>query len=84
MLPVTALIWVSSTHAVQVLDSVSAVAGKHVDTRSVPGPVGVMSRNFSNARIYSIGWQSKFDLRAGIERTYPWIAQQVKTATVTV
>ena len=47
--------------------------GVHID-----GPVGVQSRNFSNARIYSIGWRSQFDLRAGIEQTYPWVAAQVE------
>ena len=60
--------------------TVAQVAGKKIGTKTVPGPVGVQSRNFSNERIYSIGWQSKFDLKAGIQRTYPWIAQQVKAA----
>jgi GDP-D-mannose 3', 5'-epimerase len=64
----------------ELVDVVAAVAGKRIHVKSVPGPVGVMSRNFSNDRIYSIGWQSRFDLRAGIERTYPWIEQQVKAA----
>ena len=64
----------------ELVETVSAVAGKHVEIKSVPGPVGVMSRNFSNARIYSIGWESKFDLKAGIERTYPWIERQVTAA----
>jgi nucleoside-diphosphate-sugar epimerase len=64
----------------ELVDTVAQVAGKRIATRSVPGPVGVMSRNFSNARIYSIGWKSKFDLRAGIERTYPWIERQARNA----
>jgi len=62
----------------ELVETVSAVAGKRVEIRPVPGPVGVMSRNFSNDRIYSIGWRSQVDLRAGIERTYPWIEQQVR------
>jgi hypothetical protein len=33
--------------------------------------------NFSNERIYSVGWRSQFDLKAGIELTYPGIEQQV-------
>jgi len=61
----------------ELVDIVSAVAGKRVQIKSVSGPVGVHSRNFSNDRIYSIGWRSQFGLKAGIERTYPWIAQQV-------
>ena len=64
----------------ELVDIVSVVAGKRVQIKSVPGPVGVHSRNFSNDRIYSIGWRSRFGLKAGIERTYPWIAQQVEAA----
>jgi GDP-D-mannose 3',5'-epimerase len=64
----------------ELVDTVAAVAGKRVGIVSVAGPVGVHSRNFSNDRIYSIGWRSRFDLRAGIERTYPWIARQVEAA----
>jgi nucleoside-diphosphate-sugar epimerase len=40
--------------------------------------VGVHSRNFSNERIYSIGWKSQFSLEDGIRLTYPWVEQQVK------
>ncbi len=68
----------------ELVETVAAVAGKRVNITSVPGPVGVMSRNFSNERIYSIGWQSAFDLRAGIGRTYPWIEQQVKANAIAV
>jgi len=64
----------------ELVETVAAVAGKRIHVRHVEGPVGVQSRNFSNARIYSIGWQSRFDLRAGIGRTYPWIETQVKAA----
>jgi len=61
----------------ELVETVAAVAGKRIVIKPVKGPVGVQSRNFSNERIYSIGWRSRFDLRAGIERTYPWVAQQV-------
>jgi GDP-D-mannose 3',5'-epimerase len=64
----------------ELVETVAAVAGKRVNVQHVQGPVGVQSRNFSNARIYSLGWQARFDLRAGIERTYPWIEAQVKQA----
>ena len=56
------------------------VAGKRITLRHVDGPVGVHSRNFSNARIYSLGWTAKVDLEAGLALTYPWIASQVKAA----
>jgi nucleoside-diphosphate-sugar epimerase len=60
--------------------TVAAVAGKHIKIRHVDSPVGVQSRNFSNRRIYSIGWRPKFFLKDGIQRTYPCIEAQV-TAT---
>jgi nucleoside-diphosphate-sugar epimerase len=61
----------------QLVDTVAAVAGKRVHIKSVPGPVGVRSRNFSNEKIYSTGWRPRFSLRDGIERTYPWVEAQV-------
>lgn len=64
----------------QLVETVAQVAGKKIHIKPIAGPVGVQSRNFSNERIYSIGWRSQFDLKAGIERTYPWIEQQVKAA----
>jgi GDP-D-mannose 3',5'-epimerase len=54
-------------------------SGKKLSIKHVPGPVGVQSRNFSNARIYSLGWQAKVFLEDGIRLTYPWVAEQVKT-----
>ncbi|MEI6149745.1 MAG: NAD-dependent epimerase/dehydratase family protein [bacterium] len=64
----------------ELVDIVAAVAGKTLQVKTVPGPVGVQSRNFSNERIYSIGWQSRFDLKDGITRNYPWIVKQVRKA----
>ena len=62
----------------ELVNTVMAVSGKKVQIKHVPGPVGVQSRNFSNERIYSLGWQAKFYLKDGISRTYPWIEEQVK------
>ena len=59
---------------------VSEVAGKRLHIRHVDGPVGVQSRNFSNARIESLGWCPKYFLKDGIALTYPWIESQVKLA----
>ena len=64
----------------ELVATVAEVAGKHVNIKHIDGPVGVQSRNFSNARIYSLGWESHFNLKAGIERTYSWIEAQVKAA----
>jgi GDP-D-mannose 3',5'-epimerase len=64
----------------ELVETVIEVAGKRVQVKYVPGPVGVQSRNFSNARIYSLGWQPKVFLREGIALTYPWIEEQVRAA----
>jgi len=61
----------------ELVDTVTEVAGKQIYIKYVVGPVGVQSRNFSNARIYSTGWRARFFLKEGIARTYPWIEQQV-------
>jgi len=64
----------------QLVETVAKVAGKRIGVRYVSGPVGVRSRNFSNARIYSTGWQPRVSLREGISRTYPWIEEQTRIA----
>jgi GDP-D-mannose 3',5'-epimerase len=62
----------------ELVDTVIEVSGKTIHKKYVEGPVGVQARNFSKARIHSLGWEAKFSLKEGIERTYPWIERQVK------
>ena len=64
----------------ELVEAVAAVAGKRIQVRHIEGPVGVQSRNFSNARIESLGWRAQIFLRDGIARTYPWIQKQVEAA----
>jgi nucleoside-diphosphate-sugar epimerase len=64
----------------ELVETVAAVAGKTVSVRHVDGPVGVQSRNFSNAAIEALGFQARYPLRRGIAATYPWVAEQVRTA----
>jgi nucleoside-diphosphate-sugar epimerase len=64
----------------ELIDTVALVAGKKVKTRWIKGPVGVQSRNFSNDKIYSLGWKSKYSLKDGVALTYPWVAEQVNKA----
>jgi nucleoside-diphosphate-sugar epimerase len=61
----------------ELVEVCAEVSGKKVNIKHVDGPVGVQSRNFSNERIYSTGWEPKVFLKEGIERTYPWVAEQV-------
>jgi len=62
------------------VEIVARVAQKKITVKHIDGPVGVQSRNFSNAKIYSTGWRALFNTEAGIKKTYPWIEQQVKKA----
>jgi GDP-D-mannose 3', 5'-epimerase len=64
----------------ELVATVSEVAKKKVKIQHVDGPVGVESRNFSNERIYSLGWKARFSLRDGIAKTYPWVEAQVRAA----
>jgi len=62
----------------ELVETVAHVAGKRIDIRYVDGPVGVQARNQSSARGYAMGWECRHGLKDGIEKTYPWIEQQVK------
>ena len=64
----------------ELVNTVIEVAGKEIHKKYVEGPVGVQARNFSKARIHSLGWGAKVSLKDGIALTYPWIEAQVKTA----
>jgi len=63
---------------VELVSTVAEAAGKRIYVRNIEGPVGVQSRNFSNGRIFSIGWRAKYYLRDGIAHIYPWVEAQVK------
>ena len=62
----------------ELVQTVAEAAGKKIHIQHIKGPVGVQSRNFSNERIYSLGWKPRFYLKDGIAQTYPWIEAQVK------
>ena len=64
----------------QLVSMVAEVAGKTVRIEHVPGPVGVLARYHTTDRIKSTGWRANYSLRDGLERTYPWIAEQVSSA----
>ena len=67
----------------ELAETIAEISGKSFTFKHVEGPVGVQSRNFSNGRIYSIGWKSRYDLKDGISLTYPWVEQQVKQDRLT-
>jgi len=61
--------------------TIAEVAAKKINIKHIEGPVGVQSRNFSNAKIYTTGWRAQFSLKEGIAQTYPWVEEQVKAST---
>ena len=57
------------------------IAGKKLELKNVPGPVGVMGRNSDNRLIQEkLGWAPSKPLRYGLEKLYVWIEQQIKNA----
>lgn len=57
---------------------VASIADKKILINNIPGPVGVRGRNSDNTLILNrLKWEPKFDLRAGLEKTYPWIKSKV-------
>jgi len=68
----------------ELVAAVAEASGKTIHIKHIKGPVGVQSRNFSNERIYALGWKPRFFLKDGIARTYPWIEAQVKATQAAV
>ena len=64
----------------ELANTVAEISGKRIHLNHIEGPVGVQSRNFSNERIYSIGWKANYYLKDGISLTYPWVEEQVLNA----
>ncbi len=60
---------------------VMEIAGKSLSIKHIPGPLGVRGRNSDNKLIREkLGWAPSRPLREGLEKTYAWIAEQVKQA----
>jgi GDP-D-mannose 3', 5'-epimerase len=54
------------------------ISGKNLKIKNIEGPTGVRGRNSDNALIREkLNWAPSLTLRAGIETTYKWIAEQV-------
>ena len=56
------------------VDIVCEIAGKTLEKRHIPGPMGVRGRNSDNRLIAEkLHWRPSHPLRAGLEKTYQWI-----------
>lgn len=57
------------------------IANKNLKIRHIPGPLGVKGRNSDNKLIKKkLGWAPNYSLKKGIQKTYPWILDQVNKA----
>ena len=56
------------------------ISGKNLKIKNIEGPEGVRGRNSDN-KLYrqKIGWEVSQPLNMGIEKTYQWIEEQVKS-----
>ncbi|MDG1389171.1 MAG: NAD-dependent epimerase/dehydratase family protein [Halioglobus sp.] len=61
--------------------TVMKVSGKQLGITNIEGPQGVRGRNSDNTLVEQrLGWRPDTNLEAGIEKTYRWIAEQVRAA----
>jgi nucleoside-diphosphate-sugar epimerase len=64
----------------QLVDMVADIAGKRLKKRHVEGPTGVRGRNSDNRLIKEkLAWLPTKSLRSGLEKTYEWTEQQLRT-----
>ena len=65
----------------QLAQMVMDIAGKKIEIRHIEGPLGVRGRNSDNRLIeHELGWKPDYPLRKGMELTYRWIENQVRSA----
>lgn len=60
--------------------TVADIAGKDIHIKHVEGPQGVRGRNSDNTLIHQeLGWKPTLPLEKGVEITYNWINEQIKS-----
>jgi nucleoside-diphosphate-sugar epimerase len=63
----------------QMAEMIMKIAGKKLSIKHIPGPTGVRGRNSDNKLLREkLGWEPSQSLYAGLSKTYPWIAAQIK------
>jgi nucleoside-diphosphate-sugar epimerase len=61
---------------------VMGIARKRMTLKHIPGPLGVRGRNSDNRLIgEALGWRPSRTLREGVEPTYRWILEQVRSGS---
>ena len=63
----------------QLVDMVVEISNKSITKKHIKGPQGVRGRNSENTLIKKeLSWAPSNSLRWGLEKTYPWIVEQLK------
>jgi nucleoside-diphosphate-sugar epimerase len=61
---------------------VIGISGKKLSIKNIDGPTGVRGRNSDNDLIrQKLKWAPSQPLAEGMQKTYSWIAEQVKQAS---
>jgi GDP-D-mannose 3',5'-epimerase len=64
----------------QMVDMVATIANKKITKKHIDGPQGVRGRNSENSLIKKeLSWAPTNSLKWGLEKTYLWILEQVKS-----
>ncbi len=62
----------------QLAETIMELAGKKVNIKHIPGPLGVRGRNSDNKLIHEkLGWKPSDSLKNGLSKSYAWIKEQV-------
>jgi GDP-D-mannose 3',5'-epimerase len=62
----------------KLVDLVSEISGKSIRKKHILGPEGVRGRNSENTLIMEkLSWKPSNSLKWGLEKTYPWILEQI-------
>ncbi len=65
----------------QLVQLAASIANKEIIIKHIEGPLGVRGRNSDNRLIQQkLSWRPTQPLRVGLEKTYTWIAEQVKNS----
>ena len=68
----------------QMVDMVADIAKKKIVKKHIQGPVGAQGRGSDNRLIREkLGWEPTEKIRAGLEKTYPWVEEQVMSRLAT-
>ncbi|HXN85602.1 MAG TPA: NAD-dependent epimerase/dehydratase family protein [Candidatus Binataceae bacterium] len=68
----------------QLVDMIAKIAGVKIEKKHVDGPQGVRGRNSDNTRLRKVlKWEPQISLEDGLERTYNWIEEIIRSRVST-